>query len=186
MCCDPRREHQDPPQAPDHRRDHRQQVDHVHDRPRPPVRHDLGQQQGDAHADRDGDDERDHRRDGRAVDEGQRAELVGRGVPGVGEDLHALGGEPRRGLLAGRDGDQDEDHQHQQAGRQREDLEGAVAERPPLGQRAGGSGRAGRIRLRQALTMTPIPRRGDAHRAYEPILLSCALACWSMLEGSGA
>ena len=37
-------------------------------------------------------------------------------------------------------GDQDQDHQHQQAGRQRDDLEDAVAERPPLGQRAGGHG----------------------------------------------
>ena len=90
---------------------------------------------------------RDHRRDGGAVDEGQRAELVGRGVPVVREDLQALGGEPRRGLLAGRDGDQDQDHQHQQAGGEGEDLETAVAERPLLRQGAGGSGRAGRIRL---------------------------------------
>ena len=30
------------------------------------------------------------------------------------------------------DGDQDEDHQHQQAGGERDDLEAAVAERPPL------------------------------------------------------
>ena len=36
----------------------------------------------------------------------------------------------------------------QQAGREREDLEGAVAERPPPGQGTGGSGRSGRIHLR--------------------------------------
>ena len=35
----------------------------------------------------------------------------------------------------------------QQAGRQRDGLEGAVAEWAPLGQRAGGSGRNGRIHL---------------------------------------
>ena len=42
---------------------------------------------------------------------------------------------------------QDQDHQHQQAGREREDREGAVAERPPLRKGVGGSGRDGRIHL---------------------------------------
>ena len=41
----------------------------------------------------------------------------------------------------------DQDDQHQQPGRQAENLERAVTERPALRERGGGSGRGGRIRL---------------------------------------
>ena len=186
---DPGREDQDPPQAPDHRRNHRQQVDHVDDRARPAVRHDLGQQQGDTHADRHREHDRDQGREGCPEDEGQGAELVGRRVPGLREDLDALGGEPRGGLLAGRDGDQGEDHEHQQARRERDDLEADVTQRPPLRQAAGGSGRD-----RPDPPSSPCSRRRadlirvrhGGHHDQELILLSCALACESMLAGTAA
>ena len=67
---------QDAPQAEHHRRDGGQQVDHVDDRlAEPPLGH-LGEEQGDAEADRHREDQGDDRRQQRAVDEGQRAELV--------------------------------------------------------------------------------------------------------------
>src|SRR6202012_4490494 len=84
---------------------------------------------------------------GRAVDKAQRAEAVGRRVPVDREDLPALRTEPRGGLLAGRDRDQGQDHQHQPPGRGREYREDRVAERAPVGQRAGGPSRSGWVRL---------------------------------------
>src|SRR5215470_13574123 len=119
------------------------------------------------------------------------ADVIGRGIPGRPEDPQPLGLEPQRGLLGGREGDQDEDHQHQQPGSQRDDLEGAVTERPPLGQGVGGSGHSGRTRLLRhgahgddpfwsvcvtVLTATPLLARLSG-RPHVPILLSCALAC---------
>ena len=55
--------------------------------------------------------------------------------------------EPGRRLLCRRDGDEDEDDEHQQAGGERQDLESPVAERPAVRERAGGPGRGGRVRL---------------------------------------
>src|SRR6185437_13233947 len=123
------------------------------------------------------DDDRDQRGDDRAVQEGHRAELVGRRVPDGGEDpAPARGAEPGRRLLRGRNDDQDEDDQDEQAGGKGEPGEGPVTERSSLRKRTGGPGWSGRARL----------CHGTHGYAAEVILLSCATAAESIDDGSGA
>ena len=72
---------QDAPEAVDHRRDGREEIDQRGDRSAPPLGQEHGRGQRDADRQRYRDDHGDRARHERAVDEGRRAE-DGRGVHG--------------------------------------------------------------------------------------------------------
>ena len=74
-------QHEDRPQAVDHRRDGREQVDHVDDRPRDARRCDLGDEQRDADADRHREEQREESDEEGAVDQRAGAELALRRRP---------------------------------------------------------------------------------------------------------
>ena len=174
----PRPEHQDAPQAVDHRRDGGQQVDEVRDRDPPPLRRQFGDEQGQAEADRDGDHQGDDRHDQRPVDERLGPEVAGGRIPpSRGDEAEALVAEGRHGLLGGGEEDEAEHDEDEEPGGQADPAErlvgqaGPAVERPFRGTPPGKDLR----RSRRA-------RRGD--QAGMTSLSTCATACRLMASDS--
>src|SRR6266496_275118 len=122
---------QDSPQAEHHRWHGGEQVDDRDGRSAQPARCELGQEQRDADRDRHPDEQRDQRGQGGSVHEGERPEyraaLRRARVPGLlGDEAEAHVAEDRPGLTGGAEEDEREDCQHEQAGGERPQPEGAL------------------------------------------------------------
>jgi hypothetical protein len=155
MLGDPGSEDEDSPQAEDDARDRGEELDHRRDRRCELLRRDLGEEERDPDRDRDGDDERDQRRQGGAVDEGERPELLGDGIPGLRPD------EGETEVLDRRPGEVEDlvrdpaEQEHAARGRREgEPAEQRVAEPEPAALEAGrcrtGRGRRGVVECRHA------------------------------------